>query len=151
MTADFTLPSSITLEGEELLELLFTVGAAPDSGSVGSQRADLGLFWLVYALWRTTKASAHFLHNLRLCEHTQVPYQRQRVSQMTQRSIEIEGEAHPLTLEREVTEPLHEFFRINQLWTGQGSILCKAKFKTGLPIHVRRNHLQFMHKPIELK
>lgn len=31
--AILTLPSSITLEGEELLELLFTVGAAPDSGS----------------------------------------------------------------------------------------------------------------------
>lgn len=48
MTADFTLPSSITLEGEELLELLFTVGTAPDSGSVESQRADLGLFRHVY-------------------------------------------------------------------------------------------------------
>ena len=34
---------------------------------------------------------------------------------MPQRPIEVEGEAHPLILEREVTEPLHEFFRINQL------------------------------------
>lgn len=44
MTAEFTLPSSITLEGEELLELLFIMGAAPDSGSVGGQRTDLDLF-----------------------------------------------------------------------------------------------------------
>lgn len=70
MTAGFTLPSSITLEGEELLELLFIMGAAPDSGSVGGQRTDLDLFWLVYSLKKNTKSSTHLLHNLRLFEHT---------------------------------------------------------------------------------
>ena len=109
-------------------------GAAVHCGSsagfwiCGKPESRLRLVLTCIRTLRTTKAFAHFLHNLRLCEHTQVPYQRQRVSQMPQRPIEVEGEAHPLILEREVTEPLHEFFRINQLWTGQGSVLPKAKF-----------------------
>ena len=46
MMAEFTLPSSVTLEGEELLELLFIMGA--DSGSAEGQRTDVALFWCVY-------------------------------------------------------------------------------------------------------
>lgn len=33
-----TLPSSVALDGEELLELLFVMGAAPDAGSAEGQK-----------------------------------------------------------------------------------------------------------------
>lgn len=43
VTTDFHLPSSTTLAGEELLELLFPAGAAPDPGSAEGQGTDSGL------------------------------------------------------------------------------------------------------------
>lgn len=43
MSAERTLPSSTTLAGEELLELLFPAGAAPDPGSAEGQGTDSGL------------------------------------------------------------------------------------------------------------
>lgn len=101
MMAEFTLPSSVTLEGEELLELLFIMGA--DSGSAEGQRTDVALFWCVHSLGKNTKCFAHLLHNLRLSERTQVPYQRQRVSQMPQVATGDEVAAHPLTLKKETT------------------------------------------------
>lgn len=33
-----TLPSSVALDGEELLELLLVMGAAPDAGSAEGQK-----------------------------------------------------------------------------------------------------------------
>lgn len=61
-------------------------------------------------------------------EHTQIPYQRQRVSQMPQMTIEDEVEVRPLTLEKERTEPWYGFSEeTNQLWTGQGSTLPRKQ------------------------
>ena len=72
-------------------------------------------------------------------QHTQIPYQRQRVSQMPQMTIEDEVEARPLILERERTEPLYGFFRKNGPIVDRSGFNStqKATLKTGLLIHTR--------------
>lgn len=59
-----TLPSSITLDGEELLEVLFVMGVAPDAGSAKARNA-VRLNPTRALLRQNTKSAARFLHHCR--------------------------------------------------------------------------------------